>query len=81
VHPQALEAFRWFSIAGNWEAQFSRWERELVIYFGALVMLVIGKRLKKRHNLQVSSSSAQLAVTRPAGGREGVPLRRVQGLD
>ena len=36
---------------GDWEKLFSTWERLVVIYVGAAVMYLIGKRLKKRHNL------------------------------
>jgi len=49
---ESLEAFSWFSEVGNWEEHFSWWERTLVIYFGSVVMWIIGKRLKKRHNLK-----------------------------
>jgi len=49
---EALEAFRWFSVAGDWEQHFSWWERELVIYLGAAVMFLLGKRLKKKYKLQ-----------------------------
>ena len=37
---------------GNWEEHFASWERFLVIYFGAAVMWIIGKSLKKRHHLK-----------------------------
>lgn len=36
---------------GDWERIFSTWERQAVIYVGAAVMYMIGKRLKKRHNI------------------------------
>jgi len=49
---EALAAFQWFSQVGNWEQIFSSWERNLVVYFGALVMWMLSKRLKKRHNLK-----------------------------
>jgi len=49
---EALAAFQWFSEVGGWEEQFSAWERYLVIYLGATVMWLLGKRLKKRHNLK-----------------------------
>jgi len=49
---EALAAFQWFEKVGNWEELFQAWERFLVIYFGAAVMYIIGKRLKKRHNLK-----------------------------
>jgi len=49
---EALEAFKWFSEVGDWDQHFSWWERNLVIYVGAIAMLFIGKRLKKRHNLK-----------------------------
>ncbi|CAB3377277.1 Hypothetical predicted protein [Cloeon dipterum] len=49
---EALQAFNWFSEVGDWEKHFSKWERLVVIYVGAMAMLMIGKRLKKRHNLK-----------------------------
>jgi len=49
---EALAAFQWFDEVGKWPELFQAWERYLVIYFGALVMYVIGGRLKKRHNLK-----------------------------
>nr|CAG4641811.1 EOG090X08KD [Eurycercus lamellatus] len=48
---ESLEAFNMFSKNGDWERIFPSWERQMVIYVGAAVMYVIGKRLKKRHNL------------------------------
>jgi len=49
---EALAAFQWFDEVGNWPELFKAWERYLVIYAGAAVMYIIGKRLKKRHNLK-----------------------------
>ncbi|XP_074032968.1 prostaglandin E synthase Su(P) [Leptinotarsa decemlineata] len=49
---EALQAFNWFSEVGEWERNFPAWERYLIIYVGASVMWLIGKRLKKRHNLK-----------------------------
>jgi len=49
---EALDAFKWFSQVGDWERHFSWWERNLVIYLGAFVMFLLGKRLKKRHDLK-----------------------------
>lgn len=37
---------------GEWEQNFPTWERMLIIYVGATAMWLIGKRLKKRHNLK-----------------------------
>nr|CAG4647171.1 EOG090X08KD [Megafenestra aurita] len=48
---EALEAFNMFSKNGDWERIFSSWERNVVIYVGAAVMYLVGKRLKKRHQL------------------------------
>lgn len=48
---ESLEAFQMFDKNGDWERIFSYWERQLVIYVGAAAMYLIGKRLKKRHNL------------------------------
>lgn len=49
---EALQAFNWFSDVGEWEKHFPSWERYLIIYVGATAMYLIGKRLKKRHNLK-----------------------------
>lgn len=49
---EALQAFSWFSEVGEWEKHFPAWERYLIIYVGAYAMWLIGKRLKKRHNLK-----------------------------
>ena len=43
---ESLAAFQWFDKAGDWSSHFSTWERYLVIYAGAAVMWLIGKRLK-----------------------------------
>lgn len=48
---EALETFEWFSEAGEWDTNFPRWERNLMVYTGAAAMYLISKRLKKRHNL------------------------------
>lgn len=48
---EALDTFEWFSDAGEWDVNFPRWERNLMVYTGAAAMYVIGKRLKKRYNL------------------------------
>jgi len=48
---ESVAAFRMFDKNGDWERIFSYWERQLVIYVGAAAMYMIGKRLKKRHNL------------------------------
>lgn len=49
---EALQAFNWFSEVGEWKTHFPTWERYLIIYVGAYAMWLIGKRLKKRHNLK-----------------------------
>ncbi|PSN47051.1 hypothetical protein C0J52_09367 [Blattella germanica] len=49
---EAMQAFNWFSEVGEWEKNFPAWERLLIIYVGANAMWLIGKRLKKRHNLK-----------------------------
>ena len=49
---EALAAFRWFDIAGDWVNHFSAWERYLVIYVGAAAMWLIGKRLKNKYGLE-----------------------------
>nr|CAH7743156.1 unnamed protein product [Callosobruchus chinensis] len=49
---EAFQAFNWFSEVGEWEKNFPSWERNLIIYVGASAMWMIGKRLKKRHQLK-----------------------------
>ncbi|KAG8231501.1 hypothetical protein J437_LFUL007664 [Ladona fulva] len=49
---ESLQSFRWFSELGEWERLFPVWESYLIVYVGALAMWMIGKRLKKRHNLK-----------------------------
>lgn len=48
---EALQAFNYFSQVGEWEANFSFFDRLVVIYVGAIAMYFVGKILKKRHNL------------------------------
>lgn len=48
---EALETFEWFSDAGEWDQNFPKWERNMMVYVGAAAMWLISKRLKKRHNL------------------------------
>nr|AVY03799.1 prostaglandin E synthase [Scylla olivacea] len=48
---EAFQAFQWFSKVGNWEELFATWERLLVVYVGAAAMYIIGKNLKRRHQL------------------------------
>jgi len=55
---EALDTFRWFSLAANWESLFSWWELHLVIYVGAAAMWAISKRLKKRHNIKDDARSS-----------------------
>lgn len=50
---EALQAFQWFDKAGDWANHFENWERYLVIYVGAAVMWIIGKNLRKRHNIKL----------------------------
>lgn len=49
---EAFQAFNWFSEVGGWEQHFPSWERNLIIYVGASAMYLVGKRLRKRHNLK-----------------------------
>ncbi|CAH1961899.1 unnamed protein product [Acanthoscelides obtectus] len=49
---EAFQAFNWFSEVGEWDKNFPSWERNLIIYVGAGAMWMIGKRLKKRHQLK-----------------------------
>ncbi|KAG7171256.1 prostaglandin E synthase 2-like isoform X1 [Homarus americanus] len=49
---EAFQAFEWFSKVGDWEEHFATWERLLVVYVGAVAMFLIGKNLKRRHQLK-----------------------------
>ncbi|XP_003738383.1 prostaglandin E synthase 2 [Galendromus occidentalis] len=49
---EALQAFNYFSEAGDWERLFPAWERYMVIYVGATAMYFVGKRLKRKYNLK-----------------------------
>ena len=49
---ESLQAFQWFSQIGEWDKHFSAWERWVVVYIGAAVMWIVGKRLQKRHGLK-----------------------------
>lgn len=49
---ESLQAFRYFSVVGEWEKSFSTPERLLVIYTGAVVMYFLSKMLKKKYNLK-----------------------------
>ncbi|XP_062550839.1 prostaglandin E synthase 2 [Armigeres subalbatus] len=48
---EAFETFEWFSDVGEWNVHFPKWERDLMVYVGAIAMWAISKRLKKRHQL------------------------------
>lgn len=48
---EALETLEWFSDVGEWDVHFPRWERNVMVYVGAVAMWAISKRLKKRHGL------------------------------
>ncbi|ALC44860.1 Su-P-, partial [Drosophila busckii] len=48
---EALETFEWFSLAGEWDLYFPKWERDLMVYCGATAMWAIAKLLKRRHAL------------------------------
>lgn len=45
---EAIDSFKWFSIAGEWEKNFPFWETSLMIYGGAFMMWLISKKLKKK---------------------------------
>ena len=48
---ESLESFQWFSETGRWLEVFPWWQERLVVWLGAGVMWIVGKKLKKRHNL------------------------------
>lgn len=45
---EAIDSFKWFSIAGEWEKNFPVWETMFMIYGGAFMMWMISKQLKKK---------------------------------
>ncbi|GFN73506.1 prostaglandin e synthase 2 [Plakobranchus ocellatus] len=49
---EALQAFHYFSYVGEWEKNFSFFERQVVIYAGAFVMYIMGKILKSKYSLK-----------------------------
>lgn len=49
---ESLQTFRAFDVVGNWQDSFTTFERYTVIYLGASVMWLIGKRLKKKYELK-----------------------------
>ncbi|KAG7202393.1 hypothetical protein KM043_018709 [Ampulex compressa] len=49
---ESYKTFQWFSQTGKWEEYFPLWERLVIINVGAIAMWLIGKRLKKRHQLK-----------------------------
>lgn len=51
-YDEALQSFNYFSEVGEWEKNFSTFERLIVIYVGATAMYFVGKRLKKKHALK-----------------------------
>ena len=46
---ESLAAFRYFSEVGEWEKNFTSFEKRVVIYVGAAAMFMVGKMLKKRY--------------------------------
>ncbi|XP_055387173.1 prostaglandin E synthase 2 [Condylostylus longicornis] len=48
---ESLETFEWFSDAGEWSIHFPKWERDLMVYVGAVAMWILSKRLKTRYGL------------------------------
>lgn len=50
--PEAYQAFKNFSVMGNWEEHFTSIQRGAAIYMGSSVMWLIGKKLKKKYNLK-----------------------------
>ncbi|OQV15603.1 Prostaglandin E synthase 2 [Hypsibius exemplaris] len=49
---EAVRTFKYLADAGDWEKIFPSWQVPVVIYVGASMMYVIGKRLKKRYGLK-----------------------------
>ncbi|CAF1503087.1 unnamed protein product, partial [Didymodactylos carnosus] len=49
---EAINSFRWFSQAGEWEQIFPWYERFFITYIGAVVMYGVSGKLKRKHNLK-----------------------------
>ena len=45
---ESLETFRYFDRVGEWQKNFSMFERYMVIYTGAVVMFIMAKLIKRR---------------------------------
>jgi microsomal prostaglandin-E synthase 2 len=45
---ESLDTFNWFSEAGDWGTNFSNFQKNTIIYIGAFVMYLVGKKLKKK---------------------------------
>ena len=45
---ESLETFRYFDRVGEWQKNFSTFERYMVIYTGAVVMFIMAKLIKRR---------------------------------
>lgn len=51
THAEAVETYNWFADMGKWDHIYPNWFRALMVHAGAVYMLLISKRLKKRHHL------------------------------
>lgn len=51
TYGESVETFNWFSDAGEWHIYFPSWERDLMVYAGAIAMWGISKLLIKKHKL------------------------------
>jgi len=76
TYSEALESFQYFDKVGEWDKNFTDWERKVIIYLGASAMWIIGKRLKKKHHLRndvrqslFDESDFWLANIKKKGGR------------
>ncbi|CAH1785809.1 unnamed protein product, partial [Owenia fusiformis] len=49
---EALRAFKYFDEVGNWEQNFSTFERTVIMYVGAAAMYLVGKLLKRKYMLK-----------------------------
>lgn len=51
---ESVETFRWFSESADWASVFPAYKRVAMIYIGAAVMHIVGKRLRKKHGLKAN---------------------------
>lgn len=71
IYRTVSESLQTFNYIAD-KAKFSAWERATIRYTGAMAMYMIGKKLKRRHNVENEREAMHAAVDAWMGGiREG----------